>query len=443
MSAATKRDEERVRSWIEREVGGHVTQLERQPRWRPAWFVELERAGGERLSLYFRGDRGIGSGGAYPLEHEYRVLQVLEAQGIPVPHVYGFCDAPRGIVMERSPGRSDLGTADSEAEQASVQADYMRILARLHDLDLEPFLEIGLSPPPSAEQFALSDLSIWERGFRGAKSRPEPLIEFGLRWLHRNVPEPSGRTSFVCADSGQFVFEDGRVTALLDLELSHLGDPAEDLGGLRGRDMSEPLGDLRRAIETYESVAGWSVDRRLIDFHTVRFTLVTPLATAALVANPIPGHDLVQYLCWYHVFGRAPLEVIAHMSGTPLEAPELPDPNPTRHSPAHDLLVDLLEPGDDDYESGPAHRLSEYLRRADLYGPALEADDCAEVTQLTGKQAASWQEADRLLEEAILAAGPERDAEFVRHLYRRSLRQEALLAPVMRELTDVTVQLLD
>jgi aminoglycoside phosphotransferase (APT) family kinase protein len=443
MSEAGKRDEDRIRAWIERELGGHVTRMERQPRWRPAWLVDLERPNGDQLPIYFRGDRGLGSGGAYALEHEYRVLQVLEAQGIPVPHVHGFCDAPRGIVMERSPGRSDLGTAESEQERQSVQDDYMRILARLHELDLAPFLEIGLAPPPSAERFALSDLEIWERGYRGAKSRPEPLIEFGLGWLKRNVPEPSGRTSFVCADSGQFVFENGRVTALLDLELSHLGDPAEDLGGLRGRDMSEPLGDLKRAVETYEKVAGWKVDRRLIDYHAVRFTLVTPLATAALVANPIPGHDLVQYLCWYHVFGRAPLEAIAHMQGIPLEAPELPDSSPTRHSAAHDLLVGSLEPDQGAYEGEPAYRLAEYLRRADRYGPALEADDCAEVAQLTGSQPASWQEADRLLEEAILAAGSERDADFVRHLYRRTLRQEALLAPVMAELSDVRMQMLD
>jgi aminoglycoside phosphotransferase (APT) family kinase protein len=439
-----ERQIEQLRAWVERTIGGRVVHLERQPRWRPAWYLDLERPDGTQLPIYVRGDRGIQSGGAYSLEHEYRILQVLEQQGIPVPHVHGFCDEPRAIVMERAPGRSDLSTLDDEAGRQSVQDDYMRILARVHALHLEPFLAIGLEQPPDAERFALSDLGIWEKGYRKAKSRPEPLIEFGLKWLHTNVPVPSSRTSFVCADAGQFLFENDRVTVLLDLELAHLGDPAEDLGGLRSRDMSEPLGDLRRAVATYESVTGWSVDRRLIDYHTVRFALVTPLATAALVARPIPGHDLVQYLCWYHVFGRASIEVIAHMQGVDLVAPTLPESAPTRQSAAYDRLLDDLTPSDGDaYERGAAQRLAQYLQRAERYGPALEADDCAEVAALTGSRPQRWEQADAQLEAYILEAGPDRDADIVRHLHRRSLRQEALLAPVMNELAGRRIQMLD
>ena len=112
-------DEQRAQSWIETELGGRVVGAERQPRWRPAWFFDLER-GSERLPLYFRGERGEADHGVYTLEHEMRVLQVLEGQGIPVPHVYGFCPDPRGIVMERSAGRANLASAESEAERSAV-----------------------------------------------------------------------------------------------------------------------------------------------------------------------------------------------------------------------------------------------------------------------------------------------------------------------------------
>jgi len=430
---------------------------QRQGRWRPAWFIEIEREGhsaggaeaaGERLAIYFRGDRGISDHGAYALEHEMKILQVLEREGIPVPHVYGFCDEPRGIVMERVPGRADLGTAIDEAERMAVQDDYMRILARVHDLDIAPFEAVGLERPRDTERIALSDFPIWEQGYRKSKSRPEPLIEFAVAWLLRNVPESSGRLSFVCADSGQFLFEAGRVTALLDLELAHLGDPAEDLAGLRGRDLSEPLGDLRRAVTTYESITGRPVDRRLIDYHTVRFTLITPMAVARLVAAPAQGIDLVQYLCWYHVFGRAPIEVIAHMQGVPLEPPALPDPEPTRHASAHDFLAEALAPDAgadafDTYAGDAAYRVAEYLRRSNLYGPALEADDLDDAARLLGSRPPDWSQADTLLEQAILESGPERDAEWLWYLQRRSLRQEALLETVMRELQQSRIQMLD
>ena len=68
--------EQRMLVWVERTLGGKVVRKERQARWRPAWFLELERAG-ETLPLYFRGDRGATDHGVYPLEHEMRVLQLL------------------------------------------------------------------------------------------------------------------------------------------------------------------------------------------------------------------------------------------------------------------------------------------------------------------------------------------------------------------------------
>ena len=87
--------------WVEANVGPIVAG-ERQARWRPCWYLDVEKDG-QSLPLYFRGDRGESDHGVYPLEHEMRVLQLLEEEGLPVPHVYGFCDEPRGIVMERKP----------------------------------------------------------------------------------------------------------------------------------------------------------------------------------------------------------------------------------------------------------------------------------------------------------------------------------------------------
>ena len=67
--------------WIESQLGGKVVRAERQPRWRPAWYLDLER-GGETVPLYFRGDRAESDHGAYSLEHEMQVMQVLEQLNI-------------------------------------------------------------------------------------------------------------------------------------------------------------------------------------------------------------------------------------------------------------------------------------------------------------------------------------------------------------------------
>ncbi len=431
-------EEERIVAWARRTLGGDVVDLRRQPRWRPAWTFDVLR-GDERLPIYFRGDRGLADHGVYTLEREMAVFRVLESEGIPVPHVYGFCDSPRGIVMERARGRANLATAESDAERESVLDHYVELLARMHRLDVNAFDSAGLSRPADSRSLALADLDLWEAAYRRAKARPEPLIEFGLGWLARNAPTQRDRVGFVCSDSGQFLFEGGRVTAVLDLELAFLGDPAADLAGLRTRDLSEPLGDLSRAIARYESLTGEPVDRAVVDYHTARFSLVTPLAVAALVARPPPGIDLVQYLCWYHVYGRVPVELMAKLSGVPLEEPDLPDDVAPTEAPPGD------GPGSDfeDYRSDAAWRAAEHRRRSERFGPALEADDLAEVSEILGRRPRDGREAEAALEACVVDSGPERDPEVLRHLYRRSRRQEFLLAPVARELRGATIQDLD
>ena len=81
---------------------------------------------------------GVEQHGVYPLEHEYEVMRVLEAHGIPVPHIYGFCDEPRGIVMEQAPGRANLATASRRGERRAVLDHYVEILVAMHRIPTPP-----------------------------------------------------------------------------------------------------------------------------------------------------------------------------------------------------------------------------------------------------------------------------------------------------------------
>ena len=447
MSPQPNDEQAQVIQWIESTLEARVVACERQARWRPAWFLVAER-GPERLRLYFRGDRGLQQGGQYALEHEYRILELLGQAGIPVPTLYGFCDSPRGILMEQVAGRANLATATDESERSSVQDHYMQILADIHALDTEPFESAGLVRPTSKTQMALADFPIWERGYAQAKARPDALLAFVSQWLHRNVPETDAAPSFVCADSGQFLFDQGRVTAVIDLELAHLGDPAADLAGLRTRDLSEPLGDLRRATHRYAELRGIHLDPRLIDYHTVRFSIVTPLAIAPILSRPPPETDWVQYLCWYWVYARAALEVMAHMTNVPLDPPEPIEATISRYSPGYKVLSRSLaqdREGDDfdRYRIEKDARQAEYLRRVDLRAPELEQVDRSELVELTGQTATDWLTAEESLETFVADAGPERDADLIRFFHRRTARHDDLLSPVMRELQNSQIQMLD
>ena len=447
MSPSPESEERQVIEWVENLLGGKVVECERQARWRPAWFLEVQR-GAERQPLYFRGDRGLQSGGQYQLEHEYSILKILGDSGIPVPKLHGFCEAPRGILMDRVPGRADLSTAVDAAERDSVQDDYMRILAEIHALDIEPFEEAGLTQPSSPTEMALADFPIWQRGYARSQARPDALLAFVTRWLHENVPVSEASPAFVCSDSGQFLFDQGRVTAVIDLELAHLGDPAADLAGLRTRDLSEPLGDLKRATRRYAEITGHPIDHRLVDYHTVRFSIVTPLAIAPIIARPPPGTDIIQYLCWYWVYARAALEVMAHMRGINLSWPDEIEVNPNRYSPAHDVLTASLQPtgseeGFDAYRLQTASRLAEYVRRVDRYGPAIDSADQEEAEAFLGSKGQDWLQTEAQLEAMVAKSNGQSEEDWIRFFHRRTCRQDRLLSPIMRELQNTRIQMLD
>jgi aminoglycoside phosphotransferase (APT) family kinase protein len=437
---------QRAFAWVEQRLGGKVLRFERHPRWRPAYYLDIAREG-EILPVYFRGDRGHADHGVYPLEHEMTVLQTLEKHGIPVPHVYGLCEDPRGIVMERRQGRANLATAESEEERVAVLDEFVDILARMHRIDVAEVEAMGLKRPRDTQALGLGDFDRYEKAYRAHKVRPEPFIEYTIRWIRSHVPQDRYRVALLQGDTGQFLFEKGHVTAVIDLELAYLGDPLADLAGLFTRDLSEPLGDLSRALRRYAEQSGQPVDERVVRFHAVRFGMCTPMAIAHLVAQPGPELDLVQYLGWYWVYGRTPLEWIARLEGVELPGWKPPEQTETRASSGCDFLLGAIEriPVEDRfavYQRDVSLRSAAYIRRADRYGAALEAEDLDEAAILLGSRPQNWKEADTALEALATDGKPgaARDAELLRLFHRRCLRQEWLLKPVLREIEDVSFQ---
>lgn len=435
-------------AWIEAEMGGVVVNARPQGRWRSAWFFELER-GEHSLPLYFRGLRpGMGKSSA-PLRLEMGVLQILERHGLPVPHVYGLCPEPLGMVMDCRSGRPNLATADSQQEREAVLDQYIDALVTMHAIDPEEFVAIGMRRPQDSDALCLGDLASWEANYRHNKNRPQPAIELALRWLKQNKPAGRTRTACLHADAGQFIFDQGELTALLDFELSYLGDPAADLAGLRTRDISEPLGDLDRAYRRYREQTGEVIDPAVVDYHTIRFALMTPMATAHVCAQPPPGINLPQYLGWYLVYTRIVLELIATAQGVSLQTPELPVATLSRYSPSlqslSSLLENLLAASDDPtlhYELDTATRMVSQLQRVDSMGAALDAEDWLELVAILGSEPQDWQAADLALEQLAVEPGSQNNVDLLRYLYRHTVRQLHTLGPALRELEGSQLQAL-
>ena len=285
--------EQKLRTFVERLSGGQVTAMQRLPRWRPAWNLDVRR-GEEVLRLHIRGERG-GDVSPFPeLRREADILSLLGEQGIPVPHIHGFCEDPPAIVMDLVPGTRDVGTAASDDERRALARQYVRAMAAMHRLPLEPFVAKGVRLPQGTDEISLAGLEAYYPLYLRNKTRPQPLAEFALGWLRRNVPRHRTRAAFVQYDSGQYLFADGKLNALYDFEFAMIGDPLADLASARMRDNYEPLGEtFSELYRYYQEVSDEPADADVVRYHTVLFSTVSTMQFSATVATPQPGdpHD--------------------------------------------------------------------------------------------------------------------------------------------------------
>jgi aminoglycoside phosphotransferase (APT) family kinase protein len=427
--------EARLAAWLERELACQVSSVVRQERWRPGWYVAARTHGGEDLSLYVRGHRQSQSIAA-SFETEYQILRLLEAEGIPVPHIHGLCPDPLAIVMDRAPGRSDLSTAGSDQERAAVLGQYMEALARIHAIDPAKFEAIGMSRPAGPREAALGLFNGYEAMYRKTKRRPEPVLEFLIGWVRRNTPLHRTEVSFLVADVAQFMFDDGRLTAILDMELAYLGDRLQDLAALQFRDTSEPLGDIAAALRCYQAITGEPIDAEAFDYHAITFGCVTPISMTHNVTLAQPTHAVLQYLEWWITFCRAPLELIADRMGLALPPPAPLAAEPTPYDALAESLVMAIkalpaEAGFATYERDGTANLAAFMARVGQYGPAIHRQDKAEVEALLGERFDTLLQADAALEAFVCAAGPEEDRRLLPVLYARVQRHFELFRPFL------------
>jgi aminoglycoside phosphotransferase (APT) family kinase protein len=422
----------KVVDWLSANLGGKLLGIEMQARWRPVWFAELE-IDGERRSLCIRGDR-IDARHGFSLEHEMALQSELHRAGIPVARVWGWCADPRAYVMDRVVGVEHF-EACADRERDRIMDEYMEILARIHRLEIEPFAAAGILRADRPENSGRVGIDIYEAAYRATKKRPDPCLEFCLGWLERNPPGPPTRESVIVWDSGQLMHRDGRVEALMDLEIGHIGDPMMDLAGFRMRTSVLGFGDFERLYSHYEASGGFAIDRAAIAHHHFAFTLSNQLAFHAALAEPPPGSDYMTNLQWCAETNLYAMEALADLIGVELEDVRVPAAKASRAAVGHAHLVDWLRRFDapDAYTQHQFRiffRLARHLMRSDEIGVEIEAADLDDLEPLLGHRPPDWQTGDDLLERFVLEDVGRHDRELLRIFHRRNARASSSLGPV-------------
>lgn len=438
MSDTRAADTERVRQWLETRFGGSVTELRRQPRWRPVWFASVDRDGTSH-QLVVRGDR-TDMPLIFPLRHEMTLQSMLHDRGIPTPAVHGWIDEPMAYVMDRVAGQQDFAGC-TETERRSAVDDYLQILARMHALDVEEFAAAGILRAPSPEQSGVFGLSRYEQVFRSTKNGPDPFMEFCLGWLRRNPPQSRGRESVICWDSGQFHQADGHIVAVLDLEIGHIGDPMMDLAAWRMRDTIVGYGDFPELYARYEELSGTPIDLEALMRHHFMFTLTNQLALGQAVRRPTTDTDLMTNMQWCYETNLFATEALGELLDVELPSVGEPVAISGRASTAVEHLAEVLR----SLSVGEGAVADEFLRyrlralfrearhaaRAIEVGDAVSTDDLGDLAGLLGHRPIDWETGEAELEAFVLADAETgaHDEELIRLFHARNLRAHQLLGP--------------
>jgi aminoglycoside phosphotransferase (APT) family kinase protein len=282
-----------LRGWVASEAGDDVVSCEPigQGASRQIWLVVLSSG----RDLVVRLDVGDGpvTGTPLTLAREAAVYRCLAESGLPMPRLHAVHADGNALLLDRAPG-SDRLTDLPDRERGEVAEDYGRCVGRLHAIETGT-LDLGPLAPPGGADPTSADIDLW-RSIDATRSgaAASGAVRIALDLLGSNVPG-RGHTSLCHGDAGpgNFLHERGRVTALLDWEFAHVGDPHDDLAwvAVRNQLLRHPL-DIGVTFAAWRHTTGIEVDLRRVEwFRALVLTrmLISCDATIAWAGPDAPG----------------------------------------------------------------------------------------------------------------------------------------------------------
>jgi aminoglycoside phosphotransferase (APT) family kinase protein len=176
------------------------------------------------------------------MAREWALISALGPTQVPVPRALGFCADTSVIgvhfyVMGRIDGHPLYSAADAEAWappalRRKLAHSFIDVLADLHSLDPDA---VGLNELGKKDDYIARQLKTWYRSWNASiagAQMDDPRAHALQQYFLEHVPE-QGPARIVHGDYGlhnTLVGADGHIAAVVDWEISTLGDPLADLG---------------------------------------------------------------------------------------------------------------------------------------------------------------------------------------------------------------------
>ncbi|XP_030073655.1 acyl-CoA dehydrogenase family member 10 [Microcaecilia unicolor] len=199
----------------------------------PTYFVQW----GDRQLVLRKKPPGKLLPSAHAVEREYRVMKALGEAGVPVPKMLSLCEDSSILgtpfyLMEYCTGRIYKEPALpglDPSQRREIYSTMNQVLCKIHQVDIK---HAGLEDFGKHDNYIQRQVQTWTKQYRATETHPIPAMERLITWLPLHLPT-SQRTSVVHGDFrlDNLIFhpEKPEIIAVLDWELSTLGDPLSDV----------------------------------------------------------------------------------------------------------------------------------------------------------------------------------------------------------------------
>ncbi|HKQ84203.1 MAG TPA: phosphotransferase family protein [Steroidobacteraceae bacterium] len=383
--------------WVEEAGGGKVVEAKLAAGGNRCvgWSVDLQKRDGQITPLFLRyqtfEDAG---GGPYTVRREAEAYAALRDKPVCIPRLVAVHPRYQAMLTERAAGTADYRGLEDLKEKAALARQCVEALAELHAVVASTLDIPSFGGHRTIDEAVRGEIKTWYAMYLES-GRTDPLIEFGRIWLEDNRPAVSAPAVLVHGDAGpgNFMFESGRLSALIDWELAHLGDPMEDLAWFSLRSVLEPAPDFPARVREYEAASGSPVNLDRIRFHRVfvswriviiRHCNVSGRAGASVISRALNRRLLI--------------EAIDAVEGSSAASVEKLDVPPREYDGLFEQVLNdirtVIVPGCDNNKDAilkakDVAKAVKFMRQLYSIGPEVERWELSELARLLGEAPAT------------------------------------------------------
>ncbi len=414
--------------WVEHSAGRRVLTSKRALGGgsRTTWLLEVDDPGSD-AGLVVRIESGSGAFANTDLnfEREAVLYRALSQTSAPIPELIAMSDNGQTMLTTRASGRDSLRRESEDFRRVTLMR-YAEVIAELHHLDCAALSLAGFVRPTDAREHAINEVIFWERIVR-SRCLPDLELEYAFAWLAAHAPTAVTRTALIHGDCGpgNFLYDDGKITALIDWEFAHIGDPADDMAWLEFRILrdggSQQLAD--DVIAHYVAISGHEVQPNIRYYRCL--VLLRCAVTAALSLESGGAMGGAAYRRAYRRLLRDLLLKIAEIEEVEVAVPAFAGQPSESSAMMEDALRDAqalvaMNRGAAKLRSSWLEWTIRYLRNRETHGSLLDAANRRDMAEIS---AFAVPDADEQ-REAVIAAGSKSNPAVLAALARCAVRND-------------------